>query len=121
VTRAEAVKRLRKHYGDKALYRVTAGAPNADQRAQATAAQRELNEARKLLDEAMELRRAELLNVPDYQAMVAQQKELRAGANRLMGIQHSYRYTIGRAELGFFHVHGQGDTWEEAFTKAGIK
>jgi hypothetical protein len=112
MTRQEAIKKLGRLYGKKAGYRVSGGASNADERAAARDASRELGALKRELDAQIEKRKAELLNVPDYVEM------LKTATSLLL----SYKFTAGYvSSMGFFHVEGQGDTWEEVFAQINEK
>lgn len=116
MTRAQAIRKLRKEVGPKAFFEVRTSAPDKDARAVLSDYVRTLNAERTRLDAALETRRAEVLNAdPQYvqlrDARAVVNADLKTTFNRL-----GYRFTIGVvSELGFGHIEGQGDTWEEAF------
>jgi hypothetical protein len=122
MTRQEAIKKLGRLYGKKAGYRVSGGASNADERAAARDASRELGALKRELDAQIEKRKAELLNVPDYVEMLKTREDIKKQINSATSLLLSYKFTAGYvSSMGFFHVEGQGDTWEEVFAQINEK
>jgi hypothetical protein len=118
MTRQEAIKKLGRIYGKKAGYRVADGAANADERAAASQALKELRALNRELDAQIDKRRAELLNVPDYNELLKTRSSIKQQMNTAMSVAASHKFTAGYVSgMGFFHVEAQGDTWEEIFAK----
>jgi hypothetical protein len=50
----------------------------------------------------------------------ADRKAWQAQCDSLLVESLRYRYSVGAASGAFGMIHGQGDSWEEALTKAGV-
>ena len=62
----------------------------------------------------------EILISYSHQKSIRRANDGRIG--QIGGLVRSYKATVGRIMLGmFFEVHGEGDTWEEAFANAQAK
>lgn len=118
---AQAKARLRKLWGDKAMWRYDERAPSAERRAEAEALRPALRQARDDAKAAMEARRAELLADPEYVRLVAafQNADKKREANDM--VTRHYRVTIGRSTGFAFMVEAQGDNWQDAFDKLDAK
>ena len=113
-----ALKKLQKLLGKNMGYRVDPDAPDADGRAEA-----KVERARVAADAAelklkLDRRREELLSAdPEYVRWRELHKAARDRADRLTGMQHHYRFTVGISGEHFFTVRAQGDSWEEVIAK----
>jgi hypothetical protein len=121
MTRDEATRKIKKLLGPKALLEARGEISAPDKRERAREAARFLKARTVELDAKIAARQKELLDVPDYQAMLAERKTLRKDANDLLGDQLHYKFQAGTLGgfTGFpiFHVEAQGDTWEEVIAK----
>jgi hypothetical protein len=121
MNKQQAMIKLRKLWGDKAMWRYDESAPTADQREEAEALRLTLRQARNEAEAAMEARRAELLADPEYVRLkeAYQDADKRREANDM--ITRHYRVTIGRSTGFAFMVEAQGDNWQDAFDKLDAK
>jgi type VI protein secretion system component VasF len=107
VNKTQALKKAAARWGKNAAVR-DEGRPTAESTRQAASAQ--LPELRERLQAA---------------TTPAERKERRAELDEVLGLALRYRYSVGYvggiAGFGFFSVQGQGDTWEEACQRAGLK
>lgn len=53
-----------------------------------------------------------------YQALQAERRELRKVRDEQSYWGCYHQFLVGHVSMGFFHVRGSGDSWEEAFRKA---
>ncbi len=114
MTREQAIKRMKKLWGAKAMWRVDERASSPEQRETARETVMELKAERETIQADIKAR----LDAMDW--YVAAQNRLREIAKERD--QASYymshtKFQIGR-NLGWaFHVDASGDTWEECFAK----
>jgi hypothetical protein len=118
MTREQAIKKLRKLLGPKAAINVRDEITSPERRAYALASVRALRVRKDELAARIETRRKELLDVPDFKAMLDEMAELRKQMNTLSGDAMNYRFEAGTIDEGIpgfnvFHVAAKGDTWEE--------
>jgi hypothetical protein len=101
-----ALKAARSKWGENA-YVVDRGAKSASNPVLRGQALEELKALRESLKDATE----------------EQRREARERRQELMGAATQYRYRVGYIGGGwlFFSVQGQGDSWEEALSRAGVK
>lgn len=117
MTRAEAIRRLQKLYGNRVCYRVGKEVSSVERRAAARSAHRQLQEQRDVVTREINER---LAACDWYQALLAKRKaidEQMRGADR----GHYFKFIVGHSELGMFMIQGEGDTWEEAIDQAARK
>lgn len=119
MTREQAVAKLRKLYGPKAYWRVGERQSSPERR---EAAGVEYAEAKRKY-EAIKVRVEEWLKAqPEYQAMIAERRQLYEQKELAMGECFRYRFAVGARENGIFTtLYGEGDTWEEAIAQAEAK
>ena len=122
MTRAEALKKVRKLLGPKAAIEVKEGITSPDRRQAASEEGRIISAEVKALSDRMEGRRQMLLAADDlYQSLLKEYRALKKRHNELTGEMLRYRFTTGRINgaggISFFHVDAQGDTWEEVIAK----
>lgn len=117
MTRTEALKRLRKMYGDKAFARVEEEISSPEKR---TAVSDRLRSGR-ARKEAIDLEIAEFLATCEpYQALRAKRSAIVAELKDV-DVMPYYKFTIGINRGWCTEVTGQGDTWEEAIAMAEAK
>lgn len=120
--RSVAIKRLTKLYGKNAAWRVNPKAPTRDEREAAMTAAGPAFAEKRALDDKLEARQKALLAADaEYQELLAAARAARQKADHLRSITLCYKITIGKIEMGFFHVTAQGDSWEEAFDRLEAK
>jgi hypothetical protein len=112
--RSVALKKLGKLLGKSMGYRVDPKAPDAEEREEAGVELKAVVEARTEAQLKMDARRREILAADaEYQALKASYDETRKRAERLQGMSHHYRFTVGVSNGMFFMIKAQGDSWEE--------
>ena len=122
MNRADALKQLGKLLGKSFGYRVDSDAPNAEEREAARAALAIASEKAKALLEQKEARIKALLDADaEYQQIKADHEAAKKARNKLAGICHQYKFTVGTSSELFFHVKAQGDSWEEVIAKVKAK
>jgi hypothetical protein len=121
--RSVAIKKLTKLLGNKLAWRVNPKAPKHDEREEARAALTTLIHERKALQEQCDARSDAILAAdPEYQRLKAEYRAIREKVDHLSAISHTHKFTAGTiTSLGFFHVHAEGDTWEEVIAKVEAK
>lgn len=116
--RTVALKKLRGLLGKKLGYRIDSKAPSPEERAAAKAelptAIEERNKAKELRDTRYQTL---LAGDTEYQSLFAAHKAARDRTDRLSGIIHRHKITVGTDEGFFFHVKAEGDSWEEVLAK----
>jgi hypothetical protein len=119
MTRGQAIARLRKLWGARATYRVGERLSSPDARASQLAARKQIAAAREAIRNVIDRR---LAATDWYQELRAEERAL-TNELKTLDVLPYYRFTIGYRDrvLGFFHVEGQGDTWEQAFNAAERK
>lgn len=117
----QALAKLQKILGPRAAYRTIQSAPDAAERDEARALAKERGRERAEAKEAMEARRALLLQDPEYRALVAKYQALNTEATELFSRSCSYRIRAGKNMGLFFEVLAEGDTWDEVFEKLKAK
>lgn len=121
MNKKQALAKLRKLLGPRAMYEIRERAPSADERFAIRAALREKVPERNAAKEAMDARRRELLQDPEYRQMVERYQALASEVDRMTSITHSYRISVGK-NLGLcFEIAAQGDTWGDVFEKLEAK
>lgn len=118
MTREQAIKRLRKLYGDKAYWRVGQLASSPEQRAEARAA---MLAAKAERDAAEAERRAFLDALPAYQEIVRRREEARERFERARGMAYYKKFEIGERVNALFTATTIGDTWEDCFANLDAK
>ena len=121
--RAIALKKLGKLLGKGFRYRINPKAPTREEREAAKAEAPEANAKREQLSKQLDARRAALLQGdPEYQALHAAHHAARKHSTELLGLLHSYKFTVGHI-IGsmFFSVKAAGDSWEEVIAKLEAK
>lgn len=114
----QALAKLRKLLGPKAMYEIRNTSPGPDERAALRTAIPARSVERDAAKAAMEARRDELLRDPEYCRLTAEYVALRDEVAKMAGRQSSYRINVGRNVGGmFFSIRAQGDTWDEVFKK----
>lgn len=121
LSQKQAIAQLAKLYGKAAAWRINKAASTPAERAVARDSMPSLQARATQAKEAMEERRKALLQDPDYQRLIAEHKEARDAVERASGAMRSRRITVGKTNSIFFHVTGEGDTWEEALEQARSK
>lgn len=120
MTRAEAVVKLKKLYGEKFYYSVMNIITSPDMREQARAELQAAKAAKESVDVEI---RAWLAEQPIYQEKMARKLACIKNVNAIerKGLAYAFRFTIGR-NIGWANeVKGHGDTWEQAFAEAERK
>jgi hypothetical protein len=116
--RSVAIKKLGRLLGKKFGYRVNDKAPTKEEREAARAElQSALREKKRIGDKVTERYQAILAADAEYQALVVEAKASRERTDRLSGILHSYKITVGTSNNLFFLVAASGDSWEEVIEK----
>ena len=117
VTRQEALKRLRKMYGDRAYARVHTEISSPEKREEKSTRLRNARHAKEAIDrEISEF----LATCEPYQALQVKRRAIVADL-RGMDVAPYYKFTIGINRGWCTEVTGQGDTWEEAIAMAEAK
>src|SRR5262245_7898548 len=112
--RSVAIKKLIKLLGNDVGWRIDQKAPKQDEREAARAALHPaVAERTVLLQDLAERREAILAADAEYQRLHADCKAARERVDKLTGIAHRYRFTVGVNNGVFFLVKAQGDSWEE--------
>lgn len=117
-TQKQAIAALQAMYGKEAAYRINKKAATPAER---DAAREQLPALRERVEQAklaMENKRKELLQDPQYQRLVQDWRDANDARERACSKVRSRRITIGKANKLFFHVTGEGDTWDEALAEA---
>jgi len=96
--------------------------PNAltdkDERAAANATLKAVTEERRKTSEEMTARRQALCAAdPEYQRLCEQYRAQDGSAKRWSGLVHTHKFVVGKSNSLFFHVHAEGDSWEEVIEK----
>lgn len=118
MTREQAVKRLRKLYGEKARWRVGETITSPERREAARAERDRLRE--EVVEVEEEIRRREVAaGIPELRALRTALAKARDEAGWRSAEK---RFRVGYLDLGIaFYVKGEGDTWEEALAEAERK
>ena len=120
--RAIAIAKLGKLLGKKLGYRIDNKAPSPEERATAKAELPEATKIRIAAAEKMTARREAILAADaEYQALVAGYKVARQRADKLMSMQHWYKFSVGTSNNMFFYVAASGDSWEEVIKEVERK
>jgi hypothetical protein len=120
--RAVAIKKLVKMFGKSAAWRVNPKAPTPDEREAATAAMPAALAESITLKNKLEARyKAILAADAEYQSLLVARQAASKKVDHLRSITLCHKITIGKIEMGFFHVKAEGDSWEEAFAKLEAK
>lgn len=118
----QAIAAMKKLWGKNAAWRRNEDAPVGEAREAILATVPALREAERAAKAARDARRAELLRDPEYQRLVAEANAASKAADKAASCHHWRRVTVGYCSdvggLGFFHVKGQGDNWQEAIDAA---
>lgn len=119
MTREQALKEARKRFGKDARIQVYDKCSSPEARGDALATVK----AARARIEAIEAEIAERLKALDwYQALRAEQKAERETIKSIGNAAMYYKFNVGKVSnvggLSFYHVDGQGDTWEQAFAQA---
>lgn len=117
----KAIAELAQLYGKSAGWRINKAAPKPGARAEAEALMPSLRERATRAREAMEARRMELLQDPEYQRLRAEYKEACDARDTTSATVRCKRITVGKNSSMFFLITGEGDTWEEALEAARSK
>lgn len=116
--RAVAVKKLAKLLGKDFAYEVKSDAPDRERREQARTELELVLRRRERASKLVEARREQILAADgEYQSLLKDWKQAREAANKLQGVLHHFKITVGTANKLFFHVKAQGDSWEEVIHK----
>ena len=115
MTREQALKKAQKLWGKHARIEIGQRLSSPEDRAKNTADRADIN-AR--IDALKETYNTWLQAQPEHQLFRATLKQLFAQRDRVPS--HYYKFRVGHTGMGgmFYHVEGQGDTWEEAFANA---
>lgn len=118
----QALSRLRKKLGKRAILRDTGGPSSPEQRAAASAKRKEANEARSCAEAAMNARATAVLAADaDYQRLRAIYAAAR-DTQRASPFGGHYRYSTGTVVHGlFFSVAAEADTLAELVEKVEAK
>lgn len=119
MTREQAMREARRRWGGKALIRAAAALSSPEQReaARATMAEANAELTRLKAERKARLDALDWLNDLNQQIAATQQRASVATSDA-----HYYKFAVGYDAHGFaFHVNGQGDTWEQAFSAADKK
>lgn len=119
MTRQEAMSKLQRLWGKRALYRIGERLSSQEERDAMRAKRQELRAG---IDAVIAETNRRLKECDWYQELRAREQALRAEMKKVDGVPY-YKFTIGRRDsiLGFFGVEAQGDTWEECFAKVEQK
>lgn len=118
MTRPQAEKLARAKWGKRAIIRVEGELSSPEKRAAAMVKLHEAKDRRTAIDKEI----AERLSQLDwYVALVAERKQVCKTVSDQSYYVSRYKFTVGYDSGLAFHVEGYGDTWEEAFAKAGIQ
>lgn len=112
-TKDKRLVELHKLLGPTAGYQENKKAPDGDGRAEAREKGIALKSSLDALNERIKVRRAELLNVPDYKEMIEESRRLDIQRQEAFSRAMSKRFTVGTIGPLFFSVVTDGDTWEE--------
>ncbi len=116
--RAVAIKKLGKLLGKNLGYRVDVSAPKPEDREAARNLLRKAIEERKAVEERAKERRKQVLAADaEYCDLNARYDLLRKQVDELQSVSMHYKITVGTSNSIFFHVHAQGDSWEEVIAK----
>jgi seryl-tRNA synthetase len=125
MTRDQAFKKIRKLLGPKAAADVRGDISSPEKRERASESLKFLRTRREELDAKITARQKELLDVPDFQALLEERRKLRKEVDSFQGEALHYKFMAGRISgvggISFFHVEAQGDTWEEVIAKLEAK
>lgn len=120
--RSVAIKKLSRLLGKKLGYRVDIKAPSKEGR---EAARAELEATKAEFEKLKERREARYQAIlaadQEYQSLKAACTAERERRQELQSLSSHYRITVGTSESIFFHVHAQGDSWEEVIDKLTAK
>jgi len=104
--------------GEKAGYRVDNGALTGDERDAALDAARQQRDHAKALAEARDARAAELLAADErFQQLKAEAHGAAVERDRLQGLAHRRRVTVGCVGALFFSVRAEADNFADAIEK----
>ena len=118
MNKSEALKEMKKLWGEKAAYRRNEQALTGEERQALINDLPAIKEAEKNACQARDARREELLKDPEYVRLHALAKEAVEARQSAAGRIYSRRVTVGKIEGGFFIVKGDGDNWAEAVAQA---
>lgn len=114
---AKTRARIAKLLGTRAAWRINKGATDAEGRKAAREELPELNRIKEAAKLAMEARRAELLQDPEYRRLVEQYRGAREASERRFVRSTRCPISVGVAGDLFFTVKAEGDTWDEVLDK----
>lgn len=116
--RAIALKKLGNLLGNKLCYRVNSKAPTSEEREAAKIELAACLPTKTKLKEQMEARYRQILaDDAEYQRLSAEYKAARERSDKLWGITHRHKFTVGVSNGMFFAVKAEGDSWEEVIGK----
>jgi hypothetical protein len=115
MTRAEAVRKLKKLFTGKVPYWWVGDEISGEEKRQKVRERlKEIEDIRASLDDRLNKL---LLAQPWYVEMTNQKRDLWMERRKIEGGAHYKRFQIGYYVGGFVHIQGSGDTWEEAFAE----
>ena len=120
MTDKQAMAQAKKRWGKNGFIESRLGAQDADGREKARTEMLQLKEEKTNLEAELQRRLAE---TGWYREIQEKLRQLSTARQKALGRAHSYRFRVGEIHnvggLGMAHIRGEGDTWEEAFAKAG--
>jgi seryl-tRNA synthetase len=117
MTREQAAREAKKRWGKRAHIRADEKLSSPEKRAAAKTQTDALKARRDAIDKEI----AERLAALDwYQALKAERRDVSQRLDNVRWETHYYRFGVGELFVGF-HVHGEGDTWEQAFAAADAR
>ena len=122
MNRTQALAKLKKVLGKNLAYREDPAALVGDEREAAKVKREVLHDAKKLIGELRDARRAEVLAADaEFQRLKGQYERAREAADKAGAEVFGRRITVGtRSGVGgfhFFNVKAEGDNWQEVVDK----